>query len=188
MTIARVDAERGGPHDEAGMEAFIVSAYEAHHAELFAFLARSTRDRALAEELLRDTYLGLTRESRDRLGAAQVRGLLYRIAASLVVARTPRPTSRSRWPARRRRTELGRIAAPTPGDRGLAMERSTDIERALDGLSVDARVALLLSAEGFTGKEIAAAIGRPASATRTLLTLARARVRVRRDLFAAEGR
>lgn len=188
MTIARVDAEPGGSHDEAGMEAFIVSAYEAHHAELFAFLARSTRDRSVAEELLRETYLGLTRESHDRLGAAQVRGLLYRIAASLIVARTRSPTSRLRWPGGRRRTERGRVVAPSPEAPRLRMEGSTDIERALDGLSVDARVALLLSAEGFSGQEIAAAIVRPASATRTLLCLARGRVRVRRELFAAEGR
>ena len=67
-------------------------------------------------------------------------------------------------------------------------ERSTDIERALEGLSVDARVGLLLSGEGFSGDDIAAAIGQSAAATRTLLCLARARVRVRRELFAAEGR
>jgi hypothetical protein len=48
-------------------------------------------------------------------------------------------------------------------------------------------VALLLSADGFTGHDIATAIGRPASATKTLVCLARARVRVRRRLFAAEG-
>jgi DNA-directed RNA polymerase specialized sigma24 family protein len=64
----------------------------------------------------------------------------------------------------------------------------SDLDRAVDGLSVDARVALLLSGEGFTGDEIAEAIGRSAASTRALLSLARARVRVRRELFAAEGR
>jgi RNA polymerase sigma factor (sigma-70 family) len=188
MTIARVDAEPGGPHDGAGMEAFIVAAYEAHHAELYAFLARSTRDRSLAEELLRETLLGLMRESGGRLGPAQVRGLLYRIAANLVIARSRPQSSALHWPVNRHRTRRGPASAASPDGPGLPGERSTDIERALEGLSVDARVALLLSAEGFTGEEIAAAIARPASTTRTLLSLARGRVRVRRALFAAEAR
>lgn len=159
--------------DDAGLEAFVVAAYEAHHAEVFAFLAGSTGNRALAEVLLRETFRGLTGQSRSQLAPADVRGLLYRIAAGLVVARSAKPA---------------RTIAPPPEHRGLLTERSSDMERALEGLSVDARVALLLSAEGFTGQEIAAAIVRPASDARGLLRLARKRVRIRRELFAAEGR
>jgi RNA polymerase sigma factor (sigma-70 family) len=188
MTIAGVDASPGDPNDTAGSEAFIVAAYEFHHAELYAFLARSTRDRSLAEELLRETFLGLTRESGGRLAPVQVRGLLYRIAANLVIARSRPQSSALHWPVDRHRTQRGPAIEASPEGPGLPSERSTDIERALDGLSADARVALLLSAEGFRGEEIAAAIARPASTTRTLLSLARGRVRVRRALFAAEGR
>jgi RNA polymerase sigma factor (sigma-70 family) len=164
--------------DAYGAGALIVPAYEAHHAELFAFLARSTRDRAVAEDLLRETFLRLTRATRDERAPDQVRGTLYRIASNLVVERAHRQSA-----AKRRR-----IAAPAPEPRLLMTERSTDIERALEGLSVDARVGLLLSGEGFSGDDIAAAIGQSAAATRNLLCLARRRVRVRRELFAAEGR
>ncbi|HEX5824756.1 MAG TPA: RNA polymerase sigma factor [Candidatus Limnocylindrales bacterium] len=170
------------------MEAFIVAAFEAHHAEVFAFLARSARDRALAEDLLRETYIGLRAGAGNQPQPAQVRGLLYRIAANLVIQRSRPQTSARRWPGRHRRRERGGIVAPSAEARGLLMEPRTDIERALDGLSVDGRVALLLSGEGFAGDEIAAAIARSGSATRSLLCLARARVRIRRDLFAAEGR
>jgi DNA-directed RNA polymerase specialized sigma24 family protein len=52
-------------------------------------------------------------------------------------------------------------------------------------LATDARTALLLSADGFSGEEIAAAIGRSHAATRTLLT--RARIRVRLALEDAGG-
>jgi DNA-directed RNA polymerase specialized sigma24 family protein len=173
-------------NDEAGLDAFVVAAYEAHHAEVFAFLVRATRDRSLAEELLRETFLGLTSEAEGRLQSSQVRGSLYRIAATFVISRTPARASGLRWPGRPRRAGRGRMVAPAPDDRGLLSGRTTDAQRALDGLSVEARVALLLSAEGFTGHDIATAIGRPTSATRTLLCLARARVRVRRRLFAAE--
>lgn len=175
-------------NDEAGLDAFVVAAYETHHAEVFAFLVRATRDRPRAEELLRETFLGLTREPEARLPPSEVRGSLYRIAATLVVSGSPSRTSRVQWPGRRRRDDHGRNAASTRDDRGPLAGQISDMERALDGLSVDARVALLLSAEGCSGHDIATAIGRPTSATKTLLCLARSRVRVRRRLFAAEGR
>jgi len=174
-------------NDEAGQDAYVVAAYEAHHAEVFAFLVRATRDRTLAEQLLRETFLGLTREAEARLPPGQVRGSLYRRAATLVVSRSPSQTSGRRWPGRRGRAGRATSASSTPNERGPLAGPITDIQRALEGLSVDARVALLLSAEGFTGHDIATAIGRPASATKTLVCLARARVRVRRRLFAAEG-
>jgi len=177
-----------GPRDAAGADALIVSAYEAHHAELFAFLARSTRDRAAAEDLLQETFLRLTRETGSGRGPHEVRGLLYRIASSLVVERARPQTSSLRRFGGRERPKPKRIVGPATEPRLLMTERSTDIERALEGLSVDARVGLLLSGEGFSGDEIATAIGRSPAATRTLLCLARGRVRVRRELFAAEGR
>jgi DNA-directed RNA polymerase specialized sigma24 family protein len=183
--VRRVDAAA----DDAGLEAFIVAAYEAHHAEVFAFLARATRDRSLAEELLRETFRGLAVEDRPHAAPVEVRGPLYRIAAGLVVERSRPQASTLGRPGHGRRTERGRRGiAASPEVRGLPIERTTDIERAFDGLSVDARVALLLSGEGFTGPEIAAAIARSVPAARTLLCLARTRVRIRRELFAAEGR
>jgi DNA-directed RNA polymerase specialized sigma24 family protein len=175
-------------NDAAGLDALVVAAYEAHHAEVFAFLVRATRDRSLAEELLRETFLGLTSEADGRFQSSQVRGSLYRIAATLVTSRTPPRAAGHRWPGRPRRAGRGPSVASTPDDRGPLSGPTTDTQRALDGLSVEARVALLLSAEGFAGNDIATAIGRPTSATRTLLCLARTRVRVRRRLFAAVDR
>ena len=62
----------------------------------------------------------------------------------------------------------------------LARERTSAIDAVLATLPVDARTALLLSADGFSGEEIAATIGRSHAATRTLIS--RARVRVRLEL------
>jgi len=170
--VPDVDASRVGFPDEATREAFIVSAYDEHHAAVFAFLARSTRDRLLAENLLRDTY--------------EVRSALFRIASNLVLERFGRPPTARLWPDRHGPKRDDRVD-PQLTARVLSSASITDIEQALDGLSVDARVALLLSDEGFTGGEIAVAIGRSAPATRTLLYVARSRVRVRRELFAAVG-
>lgn len=175
------------PGDDASVEAFVVSAYEAHHAEVFAFLARATRDRTVAEDLLRETYARLTKEVRYGRSPDQVRGWLYRVASTLVVERSGRGATTLSGLGRSRRMEPDRTTTPSPLAGGPE-ERATDMERVLVGLSTDARVALLLSSEGFAGEEIATAIGRSTSATRTLLGLARARVRVRRALFADEAR
>jgi DNA-directed RNA polymerase specialized sigma24 family protein len=153
----------------AGIEAFVVSAYDLHHAEIFGFLARATRDPVLAEDMLEDTYRRLTEQARDGSASLEVRAWLYRVATSLVIGRS-----------------RGRSTAPSPETANH--ERAGEVELALAGLSAEARLALLLSGEGFSGEEIAAAIDRPVAATRALLCRARARVRVRRELFAEQGR
>jgi RNA polymerase sigma-70 factor, ECF subfamily len=184
--IADVKASPVGFPDDAAREGFIVSAYDEHHAAVFAFLARSTRQRSLAEDLLGETYLRLAKEAGDERATHKVRRSLFRVASNLVIERSNGNTKALRRPDRPGREEH-RIAS-SPEAHTPSPDPPSDLERALDGLSVDARVALLLSGEGFTGNEIAAAIGRSATATRALLCLARARVRVRRELFAAEGR
>lgn len=176
------------PDVDASVELFVVAAYEAHNAELYAFLARSTRDRAVAEDLLRETYARLTIEVRYGRSPREVRGWLYRMASTLVLEHsvgqgtTLGRLGRLGRNGRMTSTEPSSEAGIPPG------ERTTELDRVLEGLSTDARVALLLSSEGFAGEEIATAIGRSTAATRTLLGLARSRVRVRRELFAQETR
>ena len=163
--------------DDDGAEAFVAASFEAHSAEVFAFLARSTRDPLLAEDLLRDVFRRLAKEARDGRPPLDLRAWLYRTASTEVIEH---PRRRSR--ALRALNGGGRAQRD---DAAVTSDRATEMDRVLEGLSPDARLALLLSAEGFTGEEIAAAIARPVAATRTLLGLARARVRVRRELFAA---
>lgn len=187
-TIQDVDASPVRARADAGADAFVVSAYEAHHAEVFAFLARATRDMFVAEDLLQESYLRLTREARDGHAPLEVRGWLYRVASNLVISRARRETTARRWLGRHGRTERDEMSVPSPEAGVVSREGAAEMERVLEGLSADARLALLLSGEGFAGEEIAAAIGRSAAATRTLLCRARARVRVRRQLFGEEAR
>ncbi len=171
-----------------GVHEFVASAYEANHAELFAFLARATRDRSVAEELLLRTFLQLTGEARAGRAPADVRRWLYRTATDSVIARARGQARALRWLGRARLDDLDETVSPTAEAGVLSRERAAEMERVLGGLSTDARLALLLSGEGFAGDEIAAAIGRTAAGTRTLLSRARARVRIRRDLFAEDAR
>jgi DNA-directed RNA polymerase specialized sigma24 family protein len=184
--VPDVDASQVAFPDDAAREAFIVSAYNEHHAAVFAFLARSTRDRTLAENLLQETYLRMTREVHLDAAPLEARSALFRIAAKLVSERSGRTPTARRWSGHNAGKTHRRID-PSSESRVATLDATTDVEQALEGLSIDARVALLLSSEGFTGGEIAAAIGRSIPATRTLLYLARSRVRVRRELFAAAG-
>jgi len=163
-----IDAPPVGAHDGLGPEAFVVHAYEAHSAEVFGFIARATGDRAVAEELLEEAYLHLAEEARRGRIPAQARSWLYRVATNLVIDRSSRPATARRAP---------------PSAALLSREPATELDRALDGLSADTRVALLLSGQGFRGAEIAAAMDRSEAATRTLLGRARARLRIRRELF-----
>jgi DNA-directed RNA polymerase specialized sigma24 family protein len=143
-----------------------VSAFTAHHRELYAFLARATLDPSVAEDLLRLTYARLATEVRAGRALPQVRTWLYRVAAELASRPVPRAG----------------IATAADAARG---SRAAELEDVLRGLSPEARIALLLSAEGFSGPEIADVMGRPVAETRTLLYRARSRVRIRRELYAA---
>ncbi len=70
------------------------------------------------------------------------------------------------------------VRVESPESDVLEREGRSALEAAVAALPTDARTALLLSAEGFNGDEIAVAIGRTNAATRTLLTRARVRVRL----------
>jgi DNA-directed RNA polymerase specialized sigma24 family protein len=67
--------------------------------------------------------------------------------------------------------------ARSPEDTLMRREASGELAEALRTLRPDARTALLLAAEGFTGREVAAAIGRSEEATRTLMCRARMQLR-----------
>jgi RNA polymerase sigma-70 factor (ECF subfamily) len=160
----------------------VASAYEAHQPEIYAFLVRSTRNPAIAEELLQETFLRLTEETRSKRPPEQVRPWLYRVASNLVISRGRRNSAAQRWLERVGREPSDMAGQESAETRVLRRERTGALEQALTRLAPDARVAMVLSSEGFSGEEIAATIGRTHAATRTLLT--RARIQLRNDLAA----
>ena len=158
----------------------VVSAWTAHRDEIYAFLVRSLRDASTAEELLQETFLRLTEEARARRAPEHVRPWLYRVASNLVVSRARRGSTVRRWLEGQRPAEHLALVEESPESSFVRREQAAEIERALGRLPGDARVALLLSSQGFRGEEIADAIGRTHNATRSLL--ARARIALRHDL------
>jgi RNA polymerase sigma-70 factor (ECF subfamily) len=169
-----------------GPDGFVVSIYEAHHAEVYAFLVRSTRDPSAAEDLLQETFLRLTTEARAGRAPEQVRAWLFRVASNLAVSRARRHATASTYMGRYGQAEHDGMVMDPPEASALRHERNETLERALADLPADARVALLLSAHGFRGEEIAETIGRSHGATRSMLL--RARLRVRDQLLAEDVR
>jgi len=166
------------------VEAFVTAAWADHHAEVHAFLVRTTRDPGVAEDLLQEAYLRLTREGRSGRPPTNVRAWLYRVGSNLAVSRGRRVSAALRGLVRMGGSASTADAHEVPETGYLRREGRAELMAALDRLSSDARAALLLSSEGFTGAEIAAAIGRSELATRTLLC--RARVQIRQHLESVE--
>jgi len=165
-------------------DAVVVAAWTDHHQEIYAFLVRTTHDPEAAADLLSETFLRLTREARADRVPDNVRAWLYRVAGNLAVSRGRRIGAGLRWVTRTMAAGRTATVDDPPETHVLAREGRAELVGALADLRPDARAALLLSAEGFSGAEIAAAIGRSEAATRTLLC--RTRVHVRRRLEPAE--
>ncbi len=145
--------------------------YEKHARGLWAFLYRMTSDRALAEDLLQETFYRFLRAGASPEDDLHARNSLFRIAANL-----------ARDAHRRRRIRLlfGSHGAGTEsladGSRNCGDLR-LDLMRALGALKPRERLMLWLAyAEGATHKEIAAAAGVRESSVKSLLSRARNRL------------
>lgn len=164
----------GGRADEAAL----TTIYEERRAEVFAFLVGMTHDREAAEDLLQDTFIRLIREARAGRMPDEVRPWLYRVAANAAISRGRHGAVWHRLLPRL----VDRREPVQPEAEALRLERGSDLDAALAELGPDGRAALVLAAQGFAGREIAAAIGRSEGATRTLMC--RARIELRRRLAA----
>ena len=102
-----------------------------------------------------------------------MRAWLYTVATNLVTSRGRRMAVAERFKA----VLAIRGSAESPEQETVRAERQDIVQRALARLPTDDRTALLLSAHGFAGRDIAAVLGRSEGATRTLLTRARIRLR-----------
>jgi RNA polymerase sigma factor (sigma-70 family) len=119
--------------DEAGFERL----YAAHAERLFAFLVYRTGDRALAEDLVADTFVRAMRARRrfDRSRGAETTWL-YTIALNLLRDHGRRRAAESR--------ALERHGQPNPAPPPEIVEQGSDLQRALARLSVEEREAVAL--------------------------------------------
>jgi RNA polymerase sigma factor (sigma-70 family) len=177
-TRAVTVAAGGARGEPVAVQAILPSvAYTEHAAALRTFLASVTHDRAAAEDLVHEAFLRLLVELAAERPPAHVRAWLFRVSANLATSR-----ARRRGVATRRAPELVlRDVAPSPEDLVLDREAARAAEAQIAHLPDEVRLALLLSAHGFTGAEIARRIGRTELATRSLLWRHRGRLRISMD-------
>ena len=156
----------------------VTEAFGTYHGEIYSYLRRSTGDSEAAEDLLQDVFMRLTVEVDAGRVPMQLRAWLYRVATNLAISRGRRRTTVFRW-LQRQDAATWNATTASPETQTIRREGVHELEVVLAGLPPDARTAMLLSAQGFSGEEIAAAIGRSPGATRTMLSRARLQLRTR---------
>ena len=179
MRMARGDTSggrgAGGARGEpvAAVAISASDAYGDHGEALRLFLVRYTRDASAAEDLAQEAFLRLLVESTAGRAPTNVRAWLFRVGVNLAASRARRQAvaTRHAWAL------LSRSVAPSPEEELIDREESRRLTDLLEGLAEHVRVALLLSAEGYSGAEIARTIGRSELATRSLLCRQRSRLR-----------
>jgi RNA polymerase sigma-70 factor, ECF subfamily len=172
IATAAVDALQ---MDEDSFRAF----YDRTARQVWAYLARITGDRSLADDLLQESYYRFLRAERAFTSDSHRRNYLFRIATNLAHDR-------------HRRTR-GVVNVPVPAEnepgaladgRDLAAETAqrTDLARAMSRLKPREREMLWLAyAQGSSHEEIAESLGLRKSSIKILL------FRARRRLAAALG-
>lgn len=158
-----------------GPEAIINAAYASHAGPLLGRLTRITRDPFAAEDLVQEAFVRLVVEVRAGRVPDDPGAWLYRVGHNLAMSRGRRMSV-----ADRRQGELPIPAdAPSPEALAVQSERNMWLCDAVAGLGATDRRAIILSAYGVGGPEIARSIGRSDAATRTLLCRARTKIRGR---------
>jgi RNA polymerase sigma-70 factor (ECF subfamily) len=160
----------------------VTHAYEAFQRDIHSFAFNATRDAETAADITQDAYLRLYREVAGGRAPDNVRAWLYRVAANLIINRARHMLVVDRL---RQAWSGPEELAESPEQQVLQAERSNRLRAELERLPREARVGLLLAANGFKGREVANAIGRSELATRSLLC--RARLQLRERLAGEEG-
>jgi len=139
---------------------------------VFTLARRMLASRALAEDVLQDTFVEVIRNVGRYRGEAEFGFWLKRIAINKCLMHL-----RSGWTSRRS-GDSDEALAQMPG-RPAGLDDQIALERALDGLSDTARVVVWLhDVEGHTHKEIGRMMGRTASFSKSQLARAHDRLRL----------
>jgi RNA polymerase sigma-70 factor (ECF subfamily) len=159
------DAAAGFMMDEDSFRAF----YDRTARGLWAYLARLTGDRQLAEDLLQETFYRFLRAAATYDNETHRRNSLYHIATNL--ARDARRRSMARAASVPAGDDIERV----PSRQGAgATERMADFNRAMSRLKPRERAMLWLAyAEGASHREIADVLGLRPTSLKPLLFRAR---------------
>jgi RNA polymerase sigma-70 factor (ECF subfamily) len=133
-----------------------------------------TRDRDVAEDLVQESFLRLVKELAADRTPDNIPAWLFRVCTNLATSRGRRVSVAQRFLDRSRH----RVDAEPADLETMRRETNTSLYAGLATLPPDARAALLMAAQGFSGREIAEAIGKSEMATRTMMFRTRERLRI----------
>jgi RNA polymerase sigma-70 factor (ECF subfamily) len=162
---------------KTGDAAAFEAVYEAFRPRLFSFLARLSRRRDVAEDLLEETWLRLVTRAPELSDDTRLGPWLYTVARNLFSSWCRhRAVDESRlsdlalsWP--------GALPRESPFESAARGERERRLEAALARLtSADREVLLLVAAEELSPSEAAAVLGLTPEALRKRLQRARERL------------
>jgi RNA polymerase sigma-70 factor, ECF subfamily len=155
-------------------EDIVMRAFEEHAGKLTGFAFGMTRDRDVADDLVQESFLRLVKELAADRAPDNIPAWLFRVCANLATSRGRRATVAQRF-----LSSVRSLPDEAPADvPTLRRETSAVLLAGLATVPSDARAALLMASQGFTGREIAEAIGRSEMATRTMMFRAREKLRV----------
>jgi len=154
-------------HDARQAGTYIERLFETHERRLGQFLIHVVRDRALAEDLLQETFLAAWKAKGDLDDVENAEAWLFGIARH-------RALHALRGAQRFRRAIERMAAAPGPQDEGpaLAVDTLALLHRVLG--PEDRALVVLCYVHGFAAPELAEMTGRSAAAVRKRLERARA--------------
>ena len=176
---ARTAPATGWSQDEA-----FLSFYAATARPLWAYLRASCGDRAVADDLLQESYLRMLTVDLRHEGESGQRAYLYRIAGNLL---------HDHWRRERRRPSTAPLIDDDTTDHASHRNAATagdaqmDVQRALSKLALrDRQLLWLAHVEGASHREVAQALGLAVASVRVLLF--RARRRLAAQLGGPDGR
>jgi len=157
---------------QAGDRAAHAELYSAFASPVFTVARRMLASKALAEDVLQETFVDVLRKIGDYRGEAEVGFWIRRIAVNKCLMHL-----RSSWVSRREPEGDERVAIEPA--RAAGLDDQVALERALDGLADVARAVVWLhDVEGYTHKEIGRLMGSSTSFSKSQLARAHERLRV----------
>jgi RNA polymerase sigma-70 factor (ECF subfamily) len=169
-SAVRIDEALRGAFD---LETIVVGAFDALGPRLKGFALRAVRDPDVADDVVQESFLRLVSEVRSGSVPDDLGAWLFTVCGRIIVSRGRRLAVADRM----RSLLVDRRQPRSPEEVVIGAEASALTTDALSRLPMDARVALLMAAAGYSSAEIGRAIGRTESAAMTYLCRARGRLR-----------
>jgi RNA polymerase sigma-70 factor, ECF subfamily len=171
-----------------GDERALTRLYREHHEAVRALVRRMLSTSSDVEDLVHDVFLAAPSAFRRYRGEGSVRSFVFSIAVHHVRHHVRATTRRRSWLDRFRLSPVHSPPPATPEDHNERRELAARLCRAMDGLSFDHRVAVVLcEVEEMTAVEAAGVIGVPEATIRTRLFHAKKKLRVLLEKEDARG-